>query len=78
LKQLWADGAYNYLDANVPKAFKMDSHGTDFQIYLPNFIMIDFADHDKGQTIYNLNKLTRDDIIKLNASVGKDDDDQDD
>jgi hypothetical protein len=41
--------------------------------------MIDFADHDKGHTIHDLNLLTRSDMIKLNASVElKDDDDQDD
>ena len=69
LKQLWADGGYDYMKDNVPRAFGLESHSTNFKLYLPNFIMIDFANKDKGQTIYNLNLLSRPDIIQLNASL---------
>lgn len=69
LRQLWAEGGYNYMNDAVPAAFPLDSHATNFQIYLPNFIMVDFADMDKGQTIFDLNLLTRNQIVQLNASV---------
>jgi hypothetical protein len=69
MKQLWADGGYDYMKSEVPQAFGLESASTDFKYYLPNFIMIDFADHDKGQTIYNLNTLTTSDIIALNQSL---------
>jgi hypothetical protein len=49
----------------------MDSHATNFQIYLPNFVMVDFADEHKGQTIYDLNLLTRAEIIQLNGSIDR-------
>jgi hypothetical protein len=69
MKQLWADGGYDYMKSEVPQAFGLESASTDFKYYLPNFIMIDFADHDKGQTIYNLNTLSTSDIIALNQSL---------
>lgn len=69
LKSLWAEGGYDYMKANVPAAFPMNSHATNFKIYLPNFIMIDFANKDKGETIYDLNLLTRADIIQLNGNL---------
>lgn len=69
LKELWAEGGYNYLSNSVPEAFEMDSHATNFQIYLPNFIMVDFADEQKGQTIYNLNLLSRAEIVQLNGNI---------
>lgn len=71
LKQLWTEGGYNYMSNSVPEAFPLDSHATNFQIYLPNFIMVDFADENKGQTIYDLNRLSRADIIQLNSSIDK-------
>jgi len=70
LKQLWADGGYDYMSDNVPRAFGLESHATDFKLYLPNFIMIDFANKDKGETIYSLNLLSRAEIIQLNANLG--------
>lgn len=69
LKELWAEGGYNYLSHSVPQAFEMDSHATNFQIYMPNFIMVDFASEEKGQTIYDLNLLSRAEIIQLNGSI---------
>ena len=74
LKSLWAEGGYNYLSNSVPEAFPMDSHATNFQIYMPNFIMVDFADEHKGQTIYDLNLLTRAEIIQLNGGIDQPDD----
>ncbi|EIL95462.1 hypothetical protein UUC_18224, partial [Rhodanobacter denitrificans] len=71
LKQLWTEGGYNYMSNSVPEAFPLDSHATNFQIYLPNFVMVDFADENKGQTIYDLNRLSRADIIQLNSSIDK-------
>lgn len=69
LKQLWADGGYDYMRDNIPAAFNMNSHATNFRLYMPNFIMVDFANLDKGQTIYDLNLLSRQEIIQLNGSL---------
>lgn len=69
LKQLWADGGYKELQNNAPQGTNMQSHATNFSRYLPNFIMIDFANKDKGETIYALNRLSRDDIVLLNANL---------
>lgn len=70
LKRMWAEGGYDYMWNNVPRAFGLESHSTNFKPYLPNFIMIDFADKDKGETVYNLNLLSRAEIIQLNTSLG--------
>ena len=70
LKALWAEGGYDYMHDNVPRAFGLESHATNFKLYLPNFIMIDFANKDKGKTIYKLNLLSRAEIIQLNANLG--------
>ena len=43
LRKLWADGGYDYMKDNVPRAFGLESHATNFKLYMPNFIMIDFA-----------------------------------
>jgi hypothetical protein len=69
LQKLWADGGYDYMKANVPRAFGLESHATNFKLYLPNFIMIDFADLRKGQTIRDLNDLSRGELIALNANL---------
>jgi len=69
LKRLWAEGGYDYMKDNVPRAFGLESHATDFKHYLPNFIMIDFANQDKGETIYKLNLLSPPEIIQLNANL---------
>lgn len=69
LEKLWADGGYDYMKANVPRAFGLESRATNFKLYLPNFIMIDFADLNKGQTIRDLNDLTRGELIALNANL---------
>jgi hypothetical protein len=69
LKQLWADGAYDYMKSNVPRAFGLESRATNFKLYLPNFIMIDFANKDKGEIIYGLNLLPQSEIIALNANL---------
>lgn len=69
LKRLWAEGGYDYMKDNVPRAFGLESHSTNFKLYLPNFIMIDFANKDKGETIYQLNLLSRPDLILLNGAL---------
>jgi hypothetical protein len=69
LKTLWAEGGYDYMWRNVPRAFGLESHSTNFKYYLPNFIMIDFANKDKGETIYDLNLLTTAEIVQLNGTL---------
>jgi len=69
LAKLWADGGYDYMKDNVPSAFGLDSQATNFKLYMPNFIMIDFADLHKGQTIRDLNDLSRGELIALNANL---------
>lgn len=69
LEKLWADGGYDYMKDNIPRAFGLESPATNFKLYMPNFIMIDFADLNKGQTIRDLNDLTRGELIALNANL---------
>jgi hypothetical protein len=69
MKQLWAAGAYDHLNGSVPLAHRMNNLATPFEVYLPNFILIDFANQMKGQTIYDLNTLPRSAIIALNQQM---------
>ena len=69
MKQLWADGAYDHLKGGVLLSKRMTNLATPFEVYLPNFILIDFANDMKGQTIYDLNTLSRSDIIALNQQL---------
>jgi hypothetical protein len=69
LEQLWADGGYKELQTNAPQGTNLNSQATNFNLYLPNFIMIDFADLHKGQTIRDLNDLSRAQLIALNMSL---------
>jgi hypothetical protein len=69
LRQLWAEGGYKEVKANAPQGLNLNSNAVNYQAYLPNFIMIDFANLHKGSTIRDLNDLSRNQLIQLNASL---------
>lgn len=59
LTQLWQDGFGEALEARLPAYADPTSHvyGGLLKAFMPNIVMIDFADLDKGQFIHDLNTV---------------------
>lgn len=68
LKQLWAGGLEEYMMMTNPLALPDGSPmiGPQRKRYMPNIVMIDFADDIKCQHIRALNDLTPDELAEMN------------
>lgn len=58
--KLWLDGMGEYINDNLPLYIARDKFGSGslMKRFMPNFVMIDFADAQRCQTIFDLNELT--------------------
>jgi hypothetical protein len=58
--KLWLDGMGEYIDDNLPLYIARDAFGSGAMMkrFMPNFVMVDFADAKRCQTIFDLNELT--------------------
>jgi hypothetical protein len=67
LKGLWRNGMEDAVKAAAPKSTDFGSYaaGPVIKTFMPNFIMIDFADDDKCQTIYDLNVTPPHQFVEL-------------
>jgi hypothetical protein len=62
LEKLWNDGLGDFVDSRNPLSHD-DRNGAKFRNrFMPNIIMIDFANEDYVKTIYNLNSATPEDL----------------
>lgn len=68
LVDLWKEGGYNYMEDNVPSGLDLESD-RNLKKYFPNFIMVDFANMHKGDTVYQLNNLDWQSITVLNQQM---------
>lgn len=68
LEFLWLCGMGHLVKKRVPKIVhtnrKLSSTGELIKRFLPNFVMVDFADTDKCDTIFNLNSLVPTELSK--------------
>lgn len=64
LKKLWTNGLYESIQERMGAAFngKVHSTGPMLKVFMPNVVMIDFADADKCKTIYDLNVVAAVDL----------------
>jgi hypothetical protein len=67
LKQLWGGGLEEYIMMTNPLALPEGSPaiGPQRKRYMPNIVMIDFADDIKCQHIRALNDLTADELAEM-------------
>jgi hypothetical protein len=61
-KECLADGIQDRLPRNVNPT--QHAFGSVLKVYMPNFVMVDFANDDKCQHIYNLNAVASTDITQ--------------
>ena len=74
LKKLWAQGMEDYYlgiqhhdTMNLPlsERAKQAAQGAERKKFIPNIVMVDFADQDKCQLIYDLNHMSAWDLAQL-------------
>jgi hypothetical protein len=70
LKKLWTQGLYASIQERIGATLngKAYSTGATLKAFMPNVVMIDFADEDKCKTIYGLNTVASVDLADV-ASV---------
>ncbi|MFT3734760.1 MAG: hypothetical protein QM776_07020 [Rhodocyclaceae bacterium] len=67
LDEIWASGFTDYIEEALPSnvdAMSFSSGGM-LKVFMPNIVMIDFADTDKCEHIYGLNLLAGVQLVKL-------------
>ncbi|MBL8308573.1 MAG: hypothetical protein JNM33_17900 [Rubrivivax sp.] len=67
LEELWRTGFASYINNALPKsvdACSFSSGGT-LKLFMPNIVMIDFADEDKCEYIYGLNTVAAIELVKI-------------
>ena len=74
MKKLWAEGLDQYLQGRVPGrrvapnvAGGQLAQAAVQKVFMPNFVMIDFASDEKCNTIFSLNTMTPQDLAVLQA-----------
>ncbi len=67
LKMLWANGLGDAVRSGTPRNidYSRSSSGPVIKRFMPNFVMIDFADDAKCRTIYKLNLTSSDELVAL-------------
>jgi hypothetical protein len=60
LMRLWLEGMGEYIDDNLPMYISRGNYGTGpmMKRFMPNFVMVDFADAPRCQAIFDLNDLS--------------------
>ncbi len=71
MKKLWVSGLSDIIEYRNPLTLPPNSPlvGPTRKRFMPNIVMIDFADQEKGQTIRDLNDLSTHDLAQLGAEV---------
>lgn len=60
MKRLWLQGMGAYMNLNIPAGARPGGvvpHGQVIKRFMPNFVMVDFADSQKCQAIFDLNLM---------------------
>lgn len=72
MRQLWLEGMSEYIDDNLPAYVDPQnfSSGTVIKRFMPNFVMIDFADAKRCQAIFDLNQLSGTGLVQAARDHG--------
>lgn len=72
MKKLWLEGMAEYVDDNLPLYISRNNYGSGglMKRFMPNFVMIDFADSRRCQTIFDLNELTGTGLVQAAIDLG--------
>jgi len=64
LRKLWTQGLYESIQERIGATIdgKAHSNGPVLKAFMPNFVMVDFADEDKCETIFDLNTVASVDL----------------
>jgi len=67
LREIWDAGFFDYMTQALPNNVDMASFssGGMLKLFMPNIVMIDFANYDKCKHIYALNEVASTEIVKL-------------
>jgi hypothetical protein len=67
LRKLWTQGLYESIQERMGAILDGTAHssGPVLKAFMPNFVMIDFADADKCKTIYDLNTVASVDLTDV-------------
>jgi hypothetical protein len=70
--RLWLDGVGEYIDDNLPLYIMRDAYGSASVLkrFMPNFVMIDFADSQKCETVFSLNELKGTRLVQAAINYG--------
>jgi hypothetical protein len=71
LLALWGNGLGEAIEDAIPKNVNMRvySSGNVIKIFMPNMVMIDFADDDKCKTIFELNETAAAELVGLEGDL---------
>lgn len=72
MQRLWLEGMGEYIDDNLPLYIAGGQYGGGALIkrFMPNFVMIDFADAPRCQTIFDLNDLSGTRLVQAALNLG--------
>lgn len=72
MKRLWLEGMGEYIDDNLPLYIAGGQYGAGALIkrFMPNFVMIDFADSQRCQAVFDLNELTGTRLVQAAINLG--------
>lgn len=72
MKRLWLEGMGEYIDDNLPLYISRGAYGTGpmMKRFMPNFVMIDFADASRCQAIFDLNQLAGTSLVEAAVNLG--------
>jgi len=73
LKFLFKQGLKESIQDRIAKSVDPTNHaaGTILKVFMPNIVMIDFADRDKCTKIYDLNRVTSSQLVKAFQEVDR-------
>lgn len=73
LKKMWKNGLSESIESRIAKNVDPTSHasGGTLKAFMPNIVMIDFADETKCQTIYELNAVAASALTRASIALDK-------
>ncbi|MBX7102648.1 MAG: hypothetical protein K1X57_01110 [Gemmataceae bacterium] len=67
LREIWESGLFDYMTEALPNNVDMASFssGGMLKLFMPNIVIIDFAQHEKCRHIYGLNEVATSEITRI-------------
>ncbi len=73
LDKVWLQAVNQYYDAALPRNVDQQSFGSAgmLKLFMPNIVMVDFADETKGKYVYDLNGLASTKLVQATTDLYK-------